>query len=209
MQRAATYEKHIYDPTGRQTLSQGEIQPFETCLVSTYHRVFKFFVTANKCFKKNKASLSWYVFWSAGDILEFEHDVLKYEQSLFRDATIKSLVDQSTKTDLIHDLLKDVSARILGTQHSTQGVLARQSGIELLLSTLKSKVDDIQDLIRTRCPDVTRDQMLGWFSGVKVKDHHLAAKGKRTPNTARWILKRPEYKAWSNEPGSSLPQILK
>ncbi|KAJ4009477.1 hypothetical protein NW752_009068 [Fusarium irregulare] len=84
MQRAATYEKHIYGPAGRQTLGQLAIEPFETCLISTYQRVFKFLVLGSKCFTKNKASLCWYVFWSDKDILEFEQDIFKYEQILFQ-----------------------------------------------------------------------------------------------------------------------------
>ena len=204
MQRAATYEKYIYDPAEHQTLAQSTTQPFEGCLISTYQRVFKFFVIASKCFTKSKVSLCWYVFWSDKDILEFEQDVFKYEQKLFQDAAIKTLIDQGSKTSTFRELLKDMKAHILDTQEKITEVLIGQSALTLVRQSLQSKVDNIQALIKTNCPDITRDEMLGWFSAARVEDHHRSAKDRRTIATAEWVLKKQEYLAWSNDSGPSL-----
>lgn len=204
MQRAATYQKYIYDPAGHQTLAQSATEPFEGCLISTYQRVFKFFVIASKCFTKSKSSLCWYVFWSDKDILEFEQDIFKYEQKLFQDSAIKSLIDQDSKANTIHDLIKEMHTHVVGTQETIVGVLSQQSGITLLLQSLQSKVHDIPTLMRTNSPDVTRDKMLGWVSAAKVEDHHRSAKDKRTIDTAEWVLKKQQYLAWSNDSGPSL-----
>ncbi|RFN48824.1 src like-proteiny-3 domain [Fusarium flagelliforme] len=204
MQRAATYQKYIYDPSGHSTLDQSEIDPFEGCLISTYQRIFKFLVIASKCFTESKVTLWWYVFWNEKDILEFEQDIFKYEQKLFQDATIKSLIDQGSKASIIHDLVKAMNARILGTQESMVEVLSQQSGITIILQSLQSKVDDIQTLIMKNCPNVERDEMLGWFSKARVEDHHRTAKDQRTIDTAEWVLKKQQYLAWSSDSGSSL-----
>ncbi|KAF4450017.1 ankyrin repeat-containing protein [Fusarium austroafricanum] len=204
IQRAATYEKQIHESTGGQALDERAIRPLEHSLISTYQRILKFFVTANKCFNKNKASLCWYVFWSAGDILEFEQDIFKCEQTLFQDAAIKSLINQGLATNNIHNLLKDINDRYSDTQISANVVLTQQNKISLQLRSLVSKVDSMHSLMSKHCLNVTREQILCWFSEAKIEDYQQDAKNRRTKNTARWVFDKPQYHDWRKTNGSSL-----
>ncbi|KAJ4009895.1 hypothetical protein NW752_009069 [Fusarium irregulare] len=97
-----------------------------------------------------------------------------------------------------------MSEHVLDTQGGIVEVLSQQSGMALVLQSLQSKVNDIQSLVRKNCLDVTRDEMLGWFSAARVEDHHRSAKDKRTEDTAEWVLKKQEYLDWVSDSGPSL-----
>ena len=75
--------------------------------------------------------------------------------------------------DNIHNLLKDMNARLSGTQRSTGVHFTQQNELSLLLRNMESKVDGIRSLVGNHCVDVTRDQMLSWFSEAKAEEHRL------------------------------------
>ncbi|KAJ3545019.1 hypothetical protein NM208_g2716 [Fusarium decemcellulare] len=200
IQRASVYEKQIREVAqGQKPDDHLHIEAFETCLISTYQRIFKFFFTAATCLEKTKPSLYWYVFWTGRDILDFEQDVFKYEQKLFQDGATSFLITQGVVVKQVHNLLLDLNTRLPPPKKDTEAASqsATSSDIALTLSAISSRLDENQRLREEHCLKVNREETLSWFSTIKVKDHHKDAKRHRTTHTAKWIFEREEYKRWS------------
>lgn len=188
---------------------------FESCLISTYERILKFFYAAATCLERSKPGLYWYAFWSGEDILIFEQDIFKYEQKLFQDATTSFLSTQGRIAKQIRDLLLEHGSSLSTVQEGIRrqhnqleternDEKAMQSYIASLLSIIDSRIEENQRLMHDNFFGVKREDILAWISTTKVEDHHNDVKGRRTPNTAEWILERVQYRYWSEANGASL-----
>ncbi|KAF4963635.1 hypothetical protein FSARC_8369 [Fusarium sarcochroum] len=202
IQRASVYESHIQEIAESETSqAHPHLAAFEACLTTTYERIFKFFYAAATCLGRSKPGLYWYVFWDGDDILNFEKDILHYEQSLFQDAHDSQMIIQNTIISQMHELLREQHLQASAQRRSLEELRkerreetgdqkARSSEILSLISAFGERLRENKKLEVEHSLNVDREVMLKWISDAKVEDHHHDAGRRRTKNTAKWILKQ-------------------
>ncbi|CAI4213515.1 unnamed protein product [Parascedosporium putredinis] len=80
----------------------------ESCLLSTYTRILKFFHEPALALSKSRPGLYGYTLWSLGDIIALENDLFLYEQAFFQRVTTSSVFSQRNVISRVTSLLSDV-----------------------------------------------------------------------------------------------------
>ena len=166
---------------------------FESCLVSAYGRIFKFFAEAAELSAKSRGGIYWHAFWSAGDIQGFESDILELKRRLFEDSTTQNLIAHTASARQTLDLLGLLRGDLERVVRSGE---AARLQLEHMVRSISDQMKERERLEEDHNLAASRENILGWWSGSKVEDHHAESRRLRVADTGDWVFERQEYQNW-------------